>query len=72
MAHDEQDPAKARFFTMQTVRLLSAALAALGVVVVTGNLPAAPPIAGYLLLLAGLTGFFVVPTLLSRRWKSGR
>jgi len=29
-----------------------------------------PDVLGYVLLIAGLAGFFVMPTVLARRWRS--
>lgn len=71
-AHDpaQKDPAKARFLTIQAVRLSGVALAVLGALVLALILPL-PEVAGYVLLALGALDVFVLPLVLARRWKSG-
>ncbi len=67
------DPAAARFAVLQLVRLSGAVLAFIGVLVVSHKiawLPQLPEAAGYVLIAAGMTDFFVAPLLLAKRWKS--
>ncbi len=69
-----RDPAAARFFVLQIVRLVGAVAVLLGVLVQAGRAPAwlgaLPTWTGYVLALAGMIAFFAVPRLLARRWKS--
>jgi hypothetical protein len=69
------DPAAARFWTIQLVRLSGVALVVVGLLLQAGRI--APlreiPQAGALILIAiGLVEIFVAPTLLARRWRSPR
>ncbi|RXZ64109.1 hypothetical protein [Pelagerythrobacter rhizovicinus] len=63
------DPAQSRYFAMVAVRFAGVALILLGILVVRRVLEL-PDAAGYLLLILGLAGFFVMPTVLARRWRS--
>lgn len=65
-----KDPAIARFFVLQAIRLFGALLALAGVIVLSGRLEAIPPTAGYVLFVAGAAEFFAVPRLFAKRWKS--
>lgn len=65
------DPARARFFTVQLVRLASVGLALVGLLVVRAKIDLAPA-AGWIMLAAGLIGAFVVPQVLARKWRSGQ
>lgn len=68
------DPAAARFFILQIVRLAGAVAVLLGVLVQAGRAPAwlgaLPTWTGYIFALAGMIVFFGLPKLLARRWKS--
>jgi len=64
------DPARTRFMVLQLVRLSGAVLVLVGAMAMSGRLGTVPASAGYGLVGAGLADFFVVPLLLSRRWKS--
>lgn len=64
-----RDPAAARFFVIQIVRLTGIALAVLGLVVLGGRLEW-PKLAGVGLLVAGLFDAMAVPLILARKWKS--
>jgi len=64
-----RDPAMPRFLVIQLVRLTGAALVVLGLLIVNRKVDL-PALAGYLLLVAGLVDLFVVPQILSRRWRS--
>jgi hypothetical protein len=66
----KRDPAEARFFVLQLVRLSGVLLALGGVVLLSGRFGDFPQIAGYAIVLAGLAEFFAVPPILARRWKS--
>ncbi len=63
------DPAQSRYFAMVAVRFAGVALILLGILVVRRVLEL-PDVLGYVLLLAGLVGFFVMPSVLARRWRS--
>ena len=63
------DPAQSRYFAMVAVRFAGVALILLGILIVRRVLEL-PDVAGYLLLILGLAGFFVMPTVLARRWRS--
>jgi hypothetical protein len=65
----DADPAKARYFTIQAVRVAGIVMALLGMLVLNGKL-AWPQLLGYFLFLNGLFDALFLPTLLARRWKS--
>ena len=54
---------------MQLVRLGAALAVLLGIVIISGRLIAVPAI-GYALLVAGAFGFFALPVMLAKKWKS--
>ncbi|MFT4026870.1 MAG: hypothetical protein QM676_08730 [Novosphingobium sp.] len=64
-----RDPAQARFFAIQAVRLAGVAQVLLGIAVIYGKLDW-PMLAGYFLFLNGLFDALFLPTLLARRWKT--
>lgn len=66
---NQPDPAQARFFIIQGLRLSGVALAVAGVAVIAGKLPL-PEVAGYVLLLAGVADALVVPSVLARKWRT--
>ena len=63
------DPARARFFVIQLLRLSGVAFVLLGLAILNGAI-ALPEIAGYALLAVGLGDALVAPILLARRWKT--
>ena len=65
----EPDPAAAHFFAINLVRLGSALLVVAAILILSDKL-ALPEIAGYVILVLGLVGFFVVPVKLARRWST--
>ncbi|MBX7483207.1 hypothetical protein [Qipengyuania qiaonensis] len=65
------DPAKARFLTIQAVRLLGVALGVLGALVLAGSLPL-PEIVGYLFLALAAVDIFILPIFLAKRWSSNK
>lgn len=67
----ENDPAKARFATIQLVRLFGVACVIAGMAIGANNL-AAPLWLGYLLIANGLVDVFVIPKILARKWRSPR
>lgn len=67
----ERDPAAARFWTLQALRLSGVVMIVLGAMVVAGTLDL-PDLAGPVLIALGMADFFVLPLLFSRRWKSPR
>ena len=66
---DQHDPAKARFFLIQAVRLSGVVLGVLGALVLGEILPL-PELVGYLLLAFGAFDVFILPTILAKRWSS--
>ncbi|MCP2017237.1 MAG: hypothetical protein OSA41_06425 [Erythrobacter sp.] len=67
---DQHDPAKARFLTIQAVRLSGVALAVLGALVLGKVLPL-PEFVGYIFLALGAVDVFILPIFLAKRWRSG-
>jgi len=63
------DPAQSRYFAIVAIRFAGVALILAGILVVRRVLEL-PDAAGYGLLVLGLIGFFVMPTVLARRWRS--
>tara|TARA_R100001143_G_scaffold56435_1_gene53140 strand:+ start:483 stop:698 length:216 start_codon:yes stop_codon:yes gene_type:complete len=67
----DHDQAKARFLTIQAVRLSGVVTAVLGALVLGGILPL-PEIAGYILVALGVAEIFILPIVLAKRWRSGQ
>lgn len=63
------DPARARFFALQAIRLSGVALGVLGALVLGQVLPL-PEIIGYVLIAFGAFDVFVLPPILAKRWRS--
>jgi len=63
------DPARARFFAMQAVRLGGLIMAIAALLGLNGALPI-PRIAAWPLLILGLIEIFVIPQILARRWRT--
>ena len=66
---DEEAKARARFFTISALQIGGAMMVLLGILIAAGRL-AAPPVAGYALIVVGLVDFAIVPRLLARRWRT--
>lgn len=67
-----EDLAARRFALMNLVRFASVALVFVGIGNIAGKLvPEAAPFLGYALFFAGIGGFYTLPILLKRRWRSG-
>lgn len=64
-----RDPAAARFWMLQLMRIGGAAMLAVGVMILAGRIDL-PEAAGYGLVAFGLFEFFWLPVLLARRWKT--
>ena len=64
----ETDPAARQFWTLQLARFSAVVLVFLGAAIIGGAIPL-PEAAGYALLVIGAAEFFVLPYVLSRRWK---
>lgn len=71
MADEERprDPAVARFWMLQLMRLGGVLLLVGAVLIIAERVPGSK-ILGYGLLLFGLIEFFWLPAMLARRWKS--
>lgn len=69
MAEETDDPAKARFFMLQLVRLGGLLLILGGILIVTETI-SGPMFLGAGLLLLGMFEFFFLPVMMARRWKS--
>lgn len=65
------DPARKRFLTIQAVRTAGVVMVLLGMLVLRGEIDWHPAI-GWVLLINGMADVFVVPLLLTRRWRSPR
>ena len=65
----DRDPAAARFWMLQLMRVGGALLAVGGALIIAGKVPG-PMVLGYGLLLLGVFEFFFLPAMLARRWKS--
>ena len=65
----DDELAKRRWGRLQLVRLGAALAVLLGIVIISGRLIAVPAI-GYALLVAGAFGFFALPVMLAKKWKS--
>ena len=65
----DRDPAAARFWTLQLMRVGGALLAVGGALIIAGKV-LGPMVLGYGLLLLGVFEFFFLPTMLAKRWKS--
>ena len=65
----QNDPAAARFFALQAIRLSGVVMAVIGALIL-GKVVDLPQAVGYVLLVLGGLDFFVVPTLLAKKWKS--
>ena len=65
----EPDPAVARFWMLQLMRLGGVLLVLGAVLILSGRVPG-PPLLGYGLLVLGAFEFFFLPRLLAKRWKS--
>ena len=77
MSAAPRDPAKARFFILQAMRLAGVGLVVLGMAVMNGKLAlplplTLPPRAGVIIALAGVVSAFFVPIFLTRAWKTPR
>ena len=69
----ESDPAAGRFAVIQILRVTGVAMVVVGLLIVAGRtalLAGVPDALGYALIAVGLADFFVVPTLLARRWRT--
>lgn len=67
----DADPAARRFYAIQLLRL-GGALMVVGAILALNGAVALPDVIAYLLLALGLTGFFIMPTFLARKWSSRR
>lgn len=67
----EADPAARRFYAIQLTRLAGALMVVSAILALNGAI-SLPGAISYLLLALGLTGFFIMPTFLARKWSSRR
>lgn len=63
------DPARARFFILQLVRLVGVAMVLGGLAITQGAIDL-PPAIGVVLIALGFVEVFFLPRLLARQWKS--
>lgn len=68
MHDEERDPAVARFWILQALRLFGIVMVVFGIVIIAGRLRLDPAI-GYMLFVLGAMEFFLFPALLARWWK---
>ena len=67
----EPDPAARRFWIIQLARFGAAIMVMLGALIIARLIDLPQPV-GYVLLVIGAVEFFVVPNILSRKWRSPR
>jgi hypothetical protein len=63
------DPAKARFFALQAIRISGVAITVVGALIIAHKIDL-PQEAGYALFVVGALDALFMPRLLARRWKS--
>ena len=63
------DPARARFFAMQAMRLGGLMMVIAALLGLNDVLPI-PPIAAWPLLIVGLIEMFLIPQILARHWRT--
>ena len=63
------DPARARFFAMQAMRLGGLMMVIAALLGLNDVLPI-PPIAAWPLLIVGLSEMFLIPQILARHWRT--
>lgn len=63
------DPARARFFAMQAMRLGGLMMVIAALLGLNDVLPI-PPIAAWPLLILGLIEMFLIPQILARHWRT--
>ncbi|GAA4643145.1 hypothetical protein GCM10023115_11050 [Pontixanthobacter gangjinensis] len=66
---EEEALARNRFFMLSMVRLVGAIAVMTGLLIANGT-AGAPVWIGYILLAAGMAGFFIFPLLLAKRWRT--
>ena len=67
---NDEERARNRYFVISLSRLVGVALLVLGMVVLAGRIDGVPPVAGYVLVVAGLIDIALVPRALARRWRT--
>jgi len=63
------DPARARYFVIQMLRISGVALVVLGIAIIRRKIDL-PEIAGYFIAAVGLFDALLMPSLLARKWKT--
>ena len=66
----DQDTVARRFWVIQMARLSAFVMVFIGALIVSKIIDL-PDFVGYIILVIGLAEFFIVPMVLSKRWKSG-
>lgn len=66
---NEGDPARAKFFAIQALRMSGVAMVVVGILVIYGKI-ALPLEAGYVLFAVGLLDTLFMPTVLARIWRT--
>jgi hypothetical protein len=67
---EQETKAQYRFLVINICRITGAVMLVLGLAVISREVFGLPKTSGYLLFLAGLADFLLVPVYLSKRWKS--
>ncbi|MBL0923278.1 MAG: hypothetical protein IBJ12_02275 [Sphingomonadaceae bacterium] len=70
MTPDDDTKAQYRFLVLNIIRITGAAMLVLGLAVIAREAFGLPRAAGYVLFVAGLAEFILVPVFLARKWKS--
>jgi hypothetical protein len=65
-----EEEARNRWMVISASRLAGAAMALVGLLILSEVIPVDPMWVGYVILGAGLVDFFLVPVLLARKWRS--
>ncbi len=66
---DDESRARARWITLQLMRVSGAALVMVGAIIAVGR-TSLPTAAGTVLMLVGLLDATVIPLVLARRWRT--
>lgn len=72
MTPEEETTAQYRFLAINVIRIAGAILLVFGLAIIAKGVFDLPNAVGYVLFVAGMIGFMLVPRLLAKRWKSSK